>query len=209
VAGYPEKSQAKWHKKEVPSSGQGSSNKKSESSGSSDKGILDKAGETLGKAGDALGKAGGKVVNVASDMAGGAINAVGGAVNATGDAVGSTLNAAGDVVGDIGNRLGFDVGATFTKGGAFQGKVHEKEEIIPQATAQRGAGPISRALGELQVAGSGGSGKRRAATNIFEGATYNINNPVVPDSGAAYHLTDILKRELDPYIEERVKRMIG
>jgi len=68
---------------------------------------------------------------------------------------------------------------------------------------------VSRALGELQVAGSGGSGKRRAATNIFEGATYNINNPVVPDSGAAYHLTDILKRELDPYIEERVKRMIG
>jgi len=24
-----------------------------------------------------------------------------------------------------------------------------------------------------------------------------------------YHLTDILKRELEPYIEERVKRSIG
>ncbi|MFA5409919.1 MAG: phage tail tape measure protein, partial [Bacilli bacterium] len=51
----------------------------------------------------------------------------------------------------INNTFGtsFDVGATFTKGGAFQGKVHEKEEIIPQATAQRGAGPIARALDTL------------------------------------------------------------
>jgi hypothetical protein len=258
VAGYPEKSQAKWHKKSEPSAkapeekkesggdlvggllgaadrvlgtnfrGEDEGNESSESAkapkekeesgggtetpkpaqnatkpsepgDSSDKGILDKAGETLGKAGEAVGGA----VNAAGGVAGGAINATGEALGKAGDALGK----AGKKV--VGDRLGFDVGATFTKGGAFQGKVHEKEEIIPQATAQRGAGPISRALGELQVAGSGGYSKRRAVTNIFEGSTYNINNPVVPDSGAAYHLTDTMKRELDPYIEERVKRMIG
>jgi hypothetical protein len=57
--------------------------------------------------------------------------------------------------------------------------------------------------------GRGGAGRRKAVTNVFEWSTYNINNPVVPDSGTAYHLTDTMKRELDPYIEERVKRMIG
>jgi TP901 family phage tail tape measure protein len=43
----------------------------------------------------------------------------------------------------------FAVGAEFTRGGRFQGEVHEREEIIPQATAIKGPGPISRALNLL------------------------------------------------------------
>ncbi len=69
--------------------------------------------------------------------------------------------------------------------------------------------PISRVLGELQVAGSGGSGRGKAVSVKVDGLKIELNNLVVPDAGATYHLTDILKRELDPYIEERVKRMIG
>lgn len=42
------------------------------------------------------------------------------------------------------------VGATFQRGGFFAGIVHKDEEIIPQATAQRGPGPISRALEALE-----------------------------------------------------------
>ena len=100
----------------------------------------------------------------------------------------------------------YAIGAVFNKGGFFAGIVHEKEEIIPQATAQRGAGPISKALGDLQSAGYG----REKSVNIHVGGMkVELNNPVVPDAGAAYHLTDILKRELEPYIEERVKRSIG
>ncbi|MFA5407961.1 MAG: phage tail tape measure protein, partial [Bacilli bacterium] len=49
----------------------------------------------------------------------------------------------------ISNQPQYAVGATFKKGGLFAGLVHEKEEIIPQATAQRGAGPIARALDTL------------------------------------------------------------
>jgi hypothetical protein len=102
-------------------------------------------------------------------------------------------------------------GATFNKGGLFTGKVHEKEEIIPQAVAQRGTGPISRVLGDLQTAGrGGGSATGRGSTTVHvAGSTYQINNPVVPDSGAAYQLTDILKRQLEPFIEERMKRMVA
>ena len=44
----------------------------------------------------------------------------------------------------------FDVGSTFEKGGLFAGFVHSSEEIIPQAIAKRGAGPISSAIDTLQ-----------------------------------------------------------
>lgn len=45
--------------------------------------------------------------------------------------------------------LGFDVGATFKRGGRLTADVHEREEIIPRAVAVRGPGPISRALDDL------------------------------------------------------------
>jgi hypothetical protein len=49
----------------------------------------------------------------------------------------------------IANQTQYAIGATFKKDGLFAGLVHAPEEIIPQATAQRGAGPIARALDTL------------------------------------------------------------
>ena len=102
----------------------------------------------------------------------------------------------------------YAMGATFDKGGLFAGQVHAKEEIIPQAIAQRGAGPLSKVLGELQSEGSS-TGRGRTTQINVAGSTFNINNPVVPDTATAYHLTDVLRRELDPFIEESIKRKIG
>jgi len=101
----------------------------------------------------------------------------------------------------------YAMGATFNKGGLFTGQVHEKEEIIPQAIAQKGTGPLSKILGDLQQSGQGPSGRSMNIT--VEGLKVEINNPVVPDTGAAYQLTDILKRQLDPFIEETVKRKVA
>lgn len=44
------------------------------------------------------------------------------------------------------NKEGHAKGATFTRSGLFQGNVHAPEEIIPQAIAAKGPGPIARAL---------------------------------------------------------------
>ncbi|MCX6677396.1 MAG: hypothetical protein NTU95_05565 [Methanothrix sp.] len=48
-------------------------------------------------------------------------------------------------------------GATFARGGIFSGNVHAPEELIPQATAQRGPGPIAKAMDTLDRAMSGRS----------------------------------------------------
>ena len=101
----------------------------------------------------------------------------------------------------------YAMGATFNKGGLFAGLVHAKEEIIPQAIAQKGTGPLSKILGDLQQSGQG-AGSRSVNINV-EGLRVEVNNPVVPDTGAAYQLTDILRRQLDPFIEETVKRKVA
>ena len=129
----------------------------------------------------------------------------------------------------------YAVGATFNKGGLFTGQVHEKEEIIPQAIAQKGTGPLSKVLGALQESGQdvaspvldrkgpdplskvlgdlqqSGQGPSGRSVNIHveEQLRVEVINPVVPDTGAAYQLTDILKRQLDPFIEETVKRKVA
>ena len=129
----------------------------------------------------------------------------------------------------------YAIGATFNKGGLFTGQVHEKEEIIPQAIAQKGTGPLSKVLGalqesgqdvaspvldrkgpdpllkvlgDLQQSGQGGNG-RSVNIHVEEQLRVEVINPVVPDTGAAYQLTDILKRQLDPFIEETVKRKVA
>jgi hypothetical protein len=53
------------------------------------------------------------------------------------------------------DKEGHAAGATFTRGGLFHGRVHSPEEIIPQAVASRGPGPISRALDVLDSVMSG------------------------------------------------------
>ena len=47
----------------------------------------------------------------------------------------------------------FQAGATFRRGGLISAKVHPPEEIIPQAIAQKGPGPISKAIEMLQLRG--------------------------------------------------------
>lgn len=65
----------------------------------------------------------------------------------------------------------YAVGATFKKDGLFAGRVHAPEEIIPRATAQRGAGPIARALDTLYGVTSSGrasSGSQKTEIHIHE-----------------------------------------
>lgn len=101
----------------------------------------------------------------------------------------------------------YAVGATFKKEGLFAGKVHEKEEIIPQAIAQKGTGPLSKVLGNIQQS-DGGSSRRSVNINV-EGLKVEVINPVVPDSGAAYQLSDVLRRQLEPFIESVVMRKVA
>ncbi|MDD3523547.1 MAG: hypothetical protein PHQ41_02515 [Candidatus Cloacimonetes bacterium] len=129
----------------------------------------------------------------------------------------------------------YAIGATFNKGGLFTGQVHEKEEIIPQAIAQKGTGPLSKVLGALQESGQdvaspvldrkgpdpllkamgdlqqGGQGPsgRSVNINIEEQLRVEVINPVVPDTGAAYQLTDIMKRQLDSHIEQTIMRKVA
>ena len=129
----------------------------------------------------------------------------------------------------------YAVGATFKKDGLFTGQVHEKEEIIPQAIAQKGTGPLSKVLGALQESGQdvaspvldrkgpdpllkamgdlqqGGQGPsgRSVNINIEEQLRVEVINPVVPDTGAAYQLTDIMKRQLDSHIEQTIMRKVA
>lgn len=102
----------------------------------------------------------------------------------------------------------YAVGATFNKGGLFAGLVHEKEEIIPQAIAQKGTGPLSKILGDLQQSGQGPSG-RSVNIHVEEQLRVEVINPVVPDTGAAYQLTDIMKRQLDSHIEQTIMRKVA
>jgi hypothetical protein len=65
----------------------------------------------------------------------------------------------------------YAVGVTFKKDGLFAGRVHAPEEIIPRATAQRGAGPIARALDTLYGVTSSGrasSGSQKTEIHIHE-----------------------------------------
>ncbi|WP_348528919.1 hypothetical protein [Methanothrix sp.] len=101
----------------------------------------------------------------------------------------------------------YAMGATFNKGGLFTGQVHEKEEIIPQAIAQKGTGPLSKVLGDIQQS-DGGASRRSVNINV-EGLKVEVINPVVPDSGAAYQLSDVLRRQLEPFIESVVMRKVA
>ena len=105
------------------------------------------------------------------------------------------------------NSSQYAAGATFEKGGLFAGLVHSKEEIIPQAIAQKGTGPLSKVLGDIQQS-DGGASRRSVNINV-EGLKVEVINPVVPDSGAAYQLSDVLRRQLEPFIESVVMRKVA
>ncbi|MFA5458803.1 MAG: UbiA family prenyltransferase, partial [Synergistaceae bacterium] len=93
----------------------------------------------------------------------------------------------------------YAVGATFKKDGLFAGRVHAPEEIIPQATAQRGAGPIARALDTLYGVTSAG---RASSSPSPEVHVHNAN-----DFSGMRVSSDIdiekLMKEIDRRIESR------
>lgn len=102
----------------------------------------------------------------------------------------------------ISNQPQYAVGATFNKGGLFAGLVHEKEEIIPQATAQRGAGPIARALDTLYGVTAGS--RSSSSSQKTEVHVHNHNHN---DFSGMRVSSDIdiekLMKEIDRRIESR------
>jgi len=109
---------------------------------------------------------------------------------------------------------GHAAGATFKRGGLFAGKVHSPEEIIPQAIASRGPGPIARAIAALDAVTAG-----RAVASGASGASFgdiHVHMPAQDFSGMKISsnvdlkrvLSDANKRAVDDAVE-KVKRLIG
>jgi hypothetical protein len=71
----------------------------------------------------------------------------------------------------------FQAGATFRRGGLISAEVHPPEEIIPQAIAQKGPGPISRAIEMLQLRGIRSAEKSPITNNriYIQGAQIRID----------------------------------
>jgi len=101
--------------------------------------------------------------------------------------------------------------ATFTKRGFFAGRVHSPEEIIPQAVASRGAGPIARALDMLNnitggcvssASGQGGDIHIHVPTQVFSGMK------ISSDVDFARLLREANKRAVSDAVTE-IKRQIG
>ena len=115
----------------------------------------------------------------------------------------------------VGNQFvggeGHAAGATFTRGGLFAGKVHSPEEIIPQAIASKGAGPISRALGVLDSVMSGQPSSMGAGAGAI-----HIHMPTQDFSGMKISsdvdfkrlLIDANKKTFDDVMKE-VKKIVG
>jgi len=115
----------------------------------------------------------------------------------------------------VGNQFvggeGHAAGATFTRGGLFAGKVHSPEEIIPQAIASKGAGPISRALGVLDSVMSGQPSSMGAGAGEV-----HIHMPTQDFSGMKISsdvdfkrlLMDANKKTFDDVMKE-VKKIVG
>jgi len=93
----------------------------------------------------------------------------------------------------------YAVGATFKKDGLFAGRVHAPEEIIPQATAQRGAGPIARALDTLYGVTSAG---RASSSPSPEVHVHNANDFSGMRVSSDVDIEKLMK-EIDRRIESR------
>lgn len=114
-------------------------------------------------------------------------------------AVESLTNPGGPVGAAVDTVFGSHAsGATFTRSGYFRGNVHAPEEIIPQATASKGPGPISRALEALDSAGLGGT----SAGNAYEVHIHNENKFDFAGAklDAGFDLNKLMK-EIDTRIE--------
>ena len=75
----------------------------------------------------------------------------------------------------------YAVGATFKTGGRFRGRVHDTEEITPQAITKRGPGPIAKAVDLLNNVTSGKRGMSSA--NDVSGVEVHVHMPTQDFSG--------------------------
>ena len=105
-------------------------------------------------------------------------------------------------------------GISFKKSGFFSGRFHEPEEVIPQATAVKGPGPISRALDILY----GMDGKKTSSPDQTSGvAEVHVHNENKFDfAGARFDAkfdVEAFLRKLDSRIEEvsikAAKKVVG
>ncbi|MFA5753068.1 MAG: hypothetical protein WC910_08370 [Bacteroidales bacterium] len=99
----------------------------------------------------------------------------------------------------IANQSQYAIGATFKKDGLFAGRVHAPEEIIPQATAQRGAGPIARALDTLYGVTSTGKASSGPSTEVH---VHNANDFSGMRVSSDVDIEKLMK-EIDRRIESR------
>jgi hypothetical protein len=118
-----------------------------------------------------------------------------------------------DVDAATDKALGHAVGATITKSGLFRGKVHAPEEIIPQAIASRGPGPIARALDALYGVTTGNrESSISAGLHSVEVHLHTSNDFSGMRVSSAIDV-DKLMREIDRRIESgsvaAVKKAIG
>jgi len=116
----------------------------------------------------------------------------------------------------VGNQFvggeGHAAGATFTRGGLFAGKVHSPEEIIPQAIASKGAGPISRALGVLDSVMSGQPSAIVGASSVGDIHIHNSNDfsgMKVSGNVDIQKLMAQIDKRIDSRSVEAVKKAIG
>ncbi len=109
-------------------------------------------------------------------------------------------------------EAGYDVGAIFQKGGLFQGKVHAPEEIIPQATAARGPGPIAQAIELLDGIMSGkpvAAGAGRAPYTIQITNQNDFSGMKVSGDVDIERLLAKIDKRIESKSVEAVKRAIG
>ena len=108
--------------------------------------------------------------------------------------------------------IGYASGATFAKSGMFRGKVHSPEEIIPQAIASKGAGPISRALSVLDSVMSGQPSSVAGASSVGDIHIHNSNDfssMKVSGNVDIQKLMAQIDKRIDSRSVEAVKKAIG
>jgi len=86
---------------------------------------------------------------------------------------------------------------------------HGGEEVSPASVVLGGKTTLAKindaVLRDLSKEAPTASSRSGTTINMG-GFKVDVNNPVLPDTGAVYHLTSVLKRELEPFIEETIKR---
>jgi hypothetical protein len=108
----------------------------------------------------------------------------------------------------------YAVGATFKTGGLFAGKVHDTEEITPQAITKRGPGPIAKAIDLLHNVTNKNGVSSSASSGLS--SEVHVHMPTQDFSGMKISsdvdferiLKDANKKAVADAVSE-IKRMIG